>query len=718
MVNSSLLSKLTQSILDQEGLLTYPLKVKDLETRWDSIFFECLCLHQIQGLSDKEYSKVHDSTYSVFLKKNFKAAKQLVKDWINFKVNQLSEIIADSATASQLVENLQSFIEIYTGEAIKNFEQHREILDSSSVNIEKTMAILAGKILRFIGSYESDACVSLRDFIFQIFESAKTDIFDLIPDLVNHSIKEQVLFIRNLIKQHKEQIVFTVMNRFTNFPKLLFDSQLQEFDKTIMDKWVEFRDNSYDSLENRFVLNIQEFISDLSTRESGLFDSKICDDFCKVALFQIISITAGDLKSTPQFRVFSKFLNVSIEPGILYDIDLENSWKDSAAESFLKSSTEKSRSFVILCLVLVLSGVDECVLNGGNELKYTPEQREWLRKIIYTAFERRYEEDLEQPPQFTEWTLVLVTEQILSINYPSLSKELEKIDTEPLLKQMNSTGMISNQVNQISEKIPRVLSEGLSKITSFFNSFDSGNISDFALEKLCQKKSLHTTIAISGWLSQDDDHKVSWSDLSSFLNQGETYCLKWESSTVKQIIKYFIPTGISAVKLVTSSLAGKMMAIAGIVKTNPFNTQMNKAKLTGMVLAELVISAIKVRNTPVSLIGFSLGTYVIMSCLLELQKRGFCVHDVVLLGGAAPMNLKKWETCTKAVKGRIVNVFSQKDGALAFWYRIATFKVAIGTGRIEVPGIENYDITDIVKGHQEYRVHMGKILNRIHFNAK
>ena len=43
----------------------------------------------------------------------------------------------------------------------------------------------------------------------------------------------------------------------------------------------------------------------------------------------------------------------------------------------------------------------------------------------------------------------------------------------------------------------------------------------------------------------------------------------------------------------------------------------------------------------ISLIGFSLGARVIFSCLKELVSKNFTVHDVFLLGGAAPKTPKK-----------------------------------------------------------------------------
>ena len=103
---------------------------------------------------------------------------------------------------------------------------------------------------------------------------------------------------------------------------------------------------------------------------------------------------------------------------------------------------------------------------------------------------------------------------------------------------------------------------------------------------------------------------------------------------------------------------------------NPFKKRAKKAETTGYVLSDLIHSK-RLGNPCISLVGFSLGTRVIYFCLQKLQDSGSKVYDVLLLGGAAPLNVEILKKCSKMVTGRLINTYSKTDKILLRLYSLS-----------------------------------------------
>ena len=158
------------------------------------------------------------------------------------------------------------------------------------------------------------------------------------------------------------------------------------------------------------------------------------------------------------------------------------------------------------------------------------------------------------------------------------------------------------------------------------------------------------------------------------------------------------------------------MHLGMLLHSNPFKKRAKKAEITGKVLADLIFSK-KLGNCCISLIGFSLGTRVICYCLKRLKKLGGKVHDVILLGGAAPCREEVWSKCKGAVSGRLINAYSKTDKILSHCYTVSNLEKAIGNYPIEVEGIENFDVTEIATGHLQYREVLDLVLHQIEHNT-
>ena len=152
---------------------------------------------------------------------------------------------------------------------------------------------------------------------------------------------------------------------------------------------------------------------------------------------------------------------------------------------------------------------------------------------------------------------------------------------------------------------------------------------------------------------------------------------------------------------------------------NPWNNALDRAKAAGRVLADVLIRRhLGVR--PITLIGFSLGARVIFYALVELakQKQFGIVQDVFLLGATLTASQSLWCETRSVVSGRYVNAFARNDWVLNYLFRATSGGVGTVAGLrpvLNVPGLENVDVTDKISGHMSYRTFMPLILDQLGF---
>lgn len=126
-------------------------------------------------------------------------------------------------------------------------------------------------------------------------------------------------------------------------------------------------------------------------------------------------------------------------------------------------------------------------------------------------------------------------------------------------------------------------------------------------------------------------------------------------------------------------------------------------------------------NRPVTLVGYSLGARVIYYCLEELAAKGAfgIVEDVYLLGCPVLVELKQWQNVTTVVSGRIVNGYCPNDSILAIIYRASASSWSHVAGLqpiLGVEGVENVNLEEIIKGHNEYYSKLPLILEKCGFS--
>eukprot|EP00347_Sterkiella_histriomuscorum_P011339 403372831 len=218
--------------------------------------------------------------------------------------------------------------------------------------------------------------------------------------------------------------------------------------------------------------------------------------------------------------------------------------------------------------------------------------------------------------------------------------------------------------------------------------------------------SKHVKLAFSGFLSQLDDFGDQWKDLIKYLGEHSTraFCVQWQSITSKELVIAIMKAlgkasfdllieilnpvkGAFLVKLLTNMNRIKSFIPVAQEINALFNKAKKNAKLTGKMLAISLALGFPFKTQTISLIGFSLGTQVIKSCLRMLDKLGATdiVQNVTLMGGASNYKKSKQDQWVRIfddqVAGHIKNLHTTKDVVLLF-YQVSQMRLPIGRIRI------------------------------------
>ena len=165
------------------------------------------------------------------------------------------------------------------------------------------------------------------------------------------------------------------------------------------------------------------------------------------------------------------------------------------------------------------------------------------------------------------------------------------------------------------------------------------------------------------------------------------------------------------------------------------NRSIYSGKSLGLILADKNIFP----NMKINLVGFSLGTSVILNCLKELYENNCfdIINNVVFLGGAAVISNDYKKIFDKVVHRKIINCYSKEDNILKiFKLNNGLIEQPIGSERIEFKNnnennvknsfclldndkneeenkLENIDLSYLKLGHLKYRDQLDKIFNII-----
>lgn len=246
-----------------------------------------------------------------------------------------------------------------------------------------------------------------------------------------------------------------------------------------------------------------------------------------------------------------------------------------------------------------------------------------------------------------------------------------------------------------------------------------------------ENRRLRVTIGINGWLSSKDDIAKPWRVLG---RESEVFALRYEmdalldlGNSMQTMVTSYAWSMVKMEILKRTVLATLWYALwpIAVLKMaasidNPFSVAKIRSEKAGEVLADALINKAQ-GERPVTLIGYSLGSRVIYSCLKSLaERKAFgLIESVVFIGAPVPSDSNNWKVMRSVVSGRIVNVYSENDYILAFLYRATSIQLGVaGLQAIgDVEGIDNLDLSREVSGHLRYPGLIGKILKRAGFEG-
>ncbi|OBT97762.1 hypothetical protein VE01_05110 [Pseudogymnoascus verrucosus] len=258
----------------------------------------------------------------------------------------------------------------------------------------------------------------------------------------------------------------------------------------------------------------------------------------------------------------------------------------------------------------------------------------------------------------------------------------------------------------------------------------TGAVKTFEYRPLHNNKRVNLIVTVSGWMTgKVDDVRLPYSTVDPIM--GDIYSVLWEpemltsmGDTINILATEALTQGLQQV-LGSTILIGLMAALQlPVVLTklsylidNPWAVSLVRAESAGLILADSLIDR-NLGTRPITFVGYSLGCRVIFSCLRELARKGAhgLVQNVYLFGSPIVAKKDDYLKARSVVAGRFVNGFARNDWILGYLFRLTSGGISRIAGLAPVdgiPGLENVDVTELVKGHMAYRTAMPRLLREV-----
>ncbi|KAK4226907.1 hypothetical protein QBC38DRAFT_365393 [Podospora fimiseda] len=255
----------------------------------------------------------------------------------------------------------------------------------------------------------------------------------------------------------------------------------------------------------------------------------------------------------------------------------------------------------------------------------------------------------------------------------------------------------------------------------------TGAVRTFEYRPLHNNKRVNLIVTISGWMTgKVDDVRLPFSTVDPIM--GDIYSVLWEpemlksmGDTINILATEALTQGLQQVlaqTFLTALMAGLQVPVIltklSYLIDNPWAVSLDRATMAGLILADSLIDR-NLGTRPVTLVGYSLGSRVIFSCLKELAKKGAfgLIQNVYLFGSPVVFKQEEYLRARSVVSGRFVNGFNRNDWILGYLFRLTNggIRRVAGLAPIDdVPGVENMDVSEFVIGHMDYRTAMPRLL--------
>jgi hypothetical protein len=319
----------------------------------------------------------------------------------------------------------------------------------------------------------------------------------------------------------------------------------------------------------------------------------------------------------------------------------------------------------------------------------------------------------------------------------------EEGETNPLQSEVKEVPGEINATSDTSElKKPETPSGGVDQ--------ESGEVRKDTTPRSLSIKPVN--LQLSTYVKPENDDTLvvwDWNDLWG----GDIHTVTWESKTLqglshiatnmakevstqatKQAIQY---TAFVGALFAAVAVPSALITVSQLID-DPYQLVILRADAAGKELARCLLESEERR--PVTLMGFSFGARVIYSCLIELARHqelweeqqereemgeeipenvrtnkldsdpdeylkepASIVEDVVFMGLPRLIDNHGMWVCRQIVGGRLVNCYNKEDWLLPLMFLSRGGTKTGGTHPVDaIPGIENYNVTHLVKAHAKY----------------
>ncbi|EPE08923.1 transmembrane and coiled-coil domain-containing protein [Ophiostoma piceae UAMH 11346] len=255
----------------------------------------------------------------------------------------------------------------------------------------------------------------------------------------------------------------------------------------------------------------------------------------------------------------------------------------------------------------------------------------------------------------------------------------------------------------------------------------TGAVKTFEYRPLHNNKRVNLIVTVSGWMTgKVDDVRLPYSTVDPVM--GDIYSVLWEpemltsmGDTINILATEALTQGLQQIlgsTILISLMAALQLPVVltklSYLIDNPWAVSLDRATAAGLILADSLIDR-SLGTRPITLVGYSLGSRVIFSCLQELARKGAygLVQNAFIFGSPVVVKQDEFLRARSVVAGRLVNGYNRSDWILGYLFRLTNggIRRVAGLGSIEdVPGIENMDVTEFVVGHMDYRTAMPRLL--------
>ncbi|CAK4031348.1 related to DUF726 domain [Lecanosticta acicola] len=257
----------------------------------------------------------------------------------------------------------------------------------------------------------------------------------------------------------------------------------------------------------------------------------------------------------------------------------------------------------------------------------------------------------------------------------------------------------------------------------------TGAVKTYEYKPLFNNKRTNLIVTVAGWMTgKVDDVRLPFSTINPVM--GDIYAVNWEPEMLQSTGQTIQILGTEALTQTIQQILGAtvlstlmaglstpiVLAKISYLIDNPWTTALSRGDATGLILADSIIDR-NLGMRPITLVGFSLGSRVIYSCLKELSRRGAVglVQNVYMFGSPVVAKKDEYIRARSVVSGRFVNGYATNDWILGYLFRATSggiMRIA-GLSGVNVPGIENIDVTEDVPGHMAYRGMMPTLLDKV-----